>query len=71
MLGMELVSNRVSKAPASKAVVGTVFDTAYAEGLMIRISGNTVILSPPLIITPADVTRIVAALDAALAAASV
>jgi adenosylmethionine-8-amino-7-oxononanoate aminotransferase len=35
---------------------------------MIRISGNTIILSPPLIITPADVALIGSALDAGLSA---
>jgi adenosylmethionine-8-amino-7-oxononanoate aminotransferase len=45
-----------------------VFEAAYARGVMVRTSGNTVILSPPLIITSAHVTRIIEALDAALAA---
>ncbi|MDP7604011.1 MAG: aspartate aminotransferase family protein, partial [Alphaproteobacteria bacterium] len=46
-----------------------VFETTYQAGVMIRVSGHNVILSPPLIVSAADVTRIVSALDAGLAAA--
>jgi adenosylmethionine-8-amino-7-oxononanoate aminotransferase len=37
---------------------------------MIRVSGNNIILSPPLVISSADVTRIAEALDAGLGAAA-
>jgi adenosylmethionine-8-amino-7-oxononanoate aminotransferase len=37
---------------------------------MIRISGNTIILSPPLVITAGDVQKIARALDAGLSAAA-
>jgi putrescine aminotransferase len=36
---------------------------------MIRVTGNIIILSPPLIISAADVEEIAAGLDAGLAAA--
>jgi adenosylmethionine-8-amino-7-oxononanoate aminotransferase len=68
MVAIELVSDRATKAPADKNVVGQVFEAAYAAGVMIRISGNTIILSPPLIITRADVALIGSALDAGLSA---
>lgn len=45
-----------------------VFEAAYREGVMIRVSGNNIILSPSLIITRNDVSAIVSALDAGLAA---
>jgi putrescine---pyruvate transaminase len=69
MAALELVSDRAQKTPASKDVLQRVFETAYGRGVMVRTSGNIVILSPPLIISASDVTRIVAALDAALASA--
>jgi adenosylmethionine-8-amino-7-oxononanoate aminotransferase len=69
MCALELVSDRKTKAGAAKDTVQKVFDTAYAEGVMIRTSGYNVIISPPLVITANDVSRIVAALDAGLAAA--
>jgi putrescine---pyruvate transaminase len=37
---------------------------------MIRVSGNNIILSPPLILTSADVAKIAAGIDAGLSAAS-
>ncbi len=70
MAAVELVADRDSKAPAGKDVVQKVFDGAYGAGVMIRISGNNIILSPPLVITSDDVASIVGALDAGLSAAS-
>lgn len=69
MAALELVSDRQTKSPASKDVVARVADVAYQEGVMVRTSGANVIISPPLIITAADVQRIVSALDAGLSAA--
>lgn len=69
MAALELVSDRSQKTPASKEVLQRVFETAYARGVMVRTSGNIIILSPPLIIGASDVVRIVGALDAALASA--
>ena len=69
MAALEIVSDRQKKTPASKDVVQKVFETAYARGVMVRTSGNTVILSPPLVINAGHVARIIEALDAALAAA--
>jgi len=70
MVCLELVADRESKRPIDKAAMETVLATAYREGVMIRISGNNVILSPSLIVTAAHVARIVAAVDAGLAAAA-
>lgn len=69
MAALELVSDRSAKTPADKATVQTVFDNAYKAGVMIRTSGNNIILSPPLVITSEDVKRILSALDAGLSAA--
>ena len=70
MCAIELVSDRIKKTPAGKDMMQKVFDAAYAAGVMIRTSGNVVILSPPLIVTSKDTTRIVSALDAGLSAAA-
>ncbi len=66
MVAVELVSDRASKAPIDKKTIARVFETAYAEGVMVRVSGNNIILSPPLVITSDDVKRIVSAIDAGL-----
>jgi len=70
MAAVELVADRDTKAPASKAAVAAAFDGAYEAGVTIRVSGNNIILSPPLIITATDVSRIVDAIDKGLSAAA-
>jgi adenosylmethionine-8-amino-7-oxononanoate aminotransferase len=66
MVALELVSDRAAKTPADKGTIGRIYEATYEAGVMIRVSGNNIILSPPLVITAADVARIVAALDTAL-----
>lgn len=68
MCAIELVSDRATKAPVAKEVIQKVFETAYEAGVMIRTSGNVIILSPPLVITSADVLRILSALNDGLSA---
>jgi adenosylmethionine-8-amino-7-oxononanoate aminotransferase len=69
MAAIELVSDRATKKSADKKVMAKVSEAAYAEGVMIRVSGSNIILSPPLIFTAEEVQQTVSALDAALAAA--
>jgi adenosylmethionine-8-amino-7-oxononanoate aminotransferase len=68
MAAIELVSDRAAKTAADKETMAKVADGAYEAGVMIRVSGNNIILSPPLILTPADVTRIAEGIDAGLSA---
>ncbi|MDD9909408.1 MAG: aspartate aminotransferase family protein [Ahrensia sp.] len=70
MVALELVSDRSTKAPAAKDTVAKVFETAYEAGVMVRISGPNLILSPPLVITSEHVQTILSAIDAGLAEAS-
>ena len=69
MAAIELVADRTTKKAADKAVMKTVADAAYEAGVMLRVSGSNIILSPPLILTAAQVTEIGAGLDAGLSAA--
>lgn len=69
MCALELVANRDDKTPAGKDAVGKVYKGAYEAGVMIRTSGNNIILSPTLIISKSDVARILEALDAGLTSA--
>jgi putrescine---pyruvate transaminase len=69
MCAVELVSDRAKKSAAAKDIMQKVQDITYANGVMVRTSGSNIILSPPLIITPADVSKILAGLDAGLSAA--
>jgi adenosylmethionine-8-amino-7-oxononanoate aminotransferase len=68
MHAIELVADRKTKKPADKADAARIQTTAYKAGAMVRVSGNVIILSPPLIIGPADVAVILNALDAGLSA---
>lgn len=68
MAAIEVVADRQSKTPASLGVMTKIFDTAYESGVMLRISGNNIILSPPLIITHKDVEDMLSAIDAGFAA---
>lgn len=70
MAALELVSDRGAKKPVDKKTMAAVADAAYGAGVMLRVSGNNIILSPPLIITAADVAKIAEGLDAGLAAAA-
>jgi 4-aminobutyrate--pyruvate transaminase len=70
MAGIELVRDKATKQPFdAKAGVGTFFETRAREaGLLMRGRGEQLVLSPPLIITPAEIDdllgRLAGALDA-------
>ena len=67
MCALELVSDRDTKAPVAKHIPLQVQKAAYEDGVMVRVSGNNIILSPPLIITSEDVAKILSALENGLA----
>lgn len=69
MSALELVSDRTAKTPLQVDRIKAMFDATYEAGVMVRISGPNVILSPPLVVTATDVAQIIAALDTGLAAA--
>ena len=69
MAAIELVSDRNIKKAVDKKTMAAVADRVYDAGVMIRVSGNNIILSPPLILEPADVAKIAAGIDAGLSAA--
>lgn len=70
MIALELVADRETKQPLGKDKMETVLQTAYKDGVMVRISGNNVILSPSLVITSDHVAAILSALDLAFTAAA-
>lgn len=70
MAGVEIVTDRNSKQPADKKLMGAVLAKAAAAGVMIRTMENNIILSPPLIVEEGHVQQILDALDEALSAAA-
>lgn len=67
MTALELVSDRATKKPIDAARAGKLQEVTYQAGAMVRVSGPNVILSPPLVLTEADVDAILSALDAGFA----
>ena len=70
MACMEMVSDPDKKTPAGKDMVQKFFEVTYQSGVMVRISGNNIIMSPPLVIDENDVNRMLSAFDNGLAAIS-
>lgn len=63
--GVEIVSDKVSKAPDA-AMAGKIFKAAQERGLRSRPLGNTLAFSPPLMINADEVDEIVKRLGAAM-----
>ena len=65
MIGLELEpsSIRKSKTPIDKTVIGRIYRKTMEAGVMVRVSGPNIILSPPLILDANHVEAIIAALD--------
>ena len=70
MCALELVSDRNNKTPIDKKTIGQVHRTAYESGAMVRVSGNNIILSPPLILSETNVATILGSLDKGLDSAA-
>lgn len=67
MCALELVADRDTKKPVDKATIGTVYQKTAEAGVMVRVSGPNIILSPPLVLDAGHVDQILGALDHALA----
>jgi adenosylmethionine-8-amino-7-oxononanoate aminotransferase len=68
MCALEIVADRDARTP-DPAMASRIFEATYRAGVMVRWSGANLVMSPPLILEPADADRIVAALDEGLDAA--
>ncbi len=68
MLAIELVNDRDSKTPADKEVIERVQAATYQAGAMVRISGNNILMSPPLVLTEEDVRIVLDALETGFSA---
>ncbi|MEO1137978.1 MAG: aminotransferase class III-fold pyridoxal phosphate-dependent enzyme [Pseudomonadota bacterium] len=69
MTGIELVSDRAVKTPMDMTTIKRVHQATYEAGAMVRIGGNNLLMSPPLIISETEVNQVILALDAGFAAA--
>jgi putrescine aminotransferase len=67
MLGIEMVADKTMKTPLPKSsdIPARVARAAYRRGLMVRVSGGNLILSPPLVISEAELDTLCSTLEAA------
>lgn len=70
MLGIEMVQDKALRTPMPRSsdIPARVAKAAYQRGLMVRISGPNLILSPPLVISQAEVDHLCDVLEASFAA---
>ncbi|MEL7167520.1 MAG: aminotransferase class III-fold pyridoxal phosphate-dependent enzyme [Pseudomonadota bacterium] len=69
MTGVEIVSDRDAKTPAGPEMMARIHKATYEAGAMVRVGGNNIMMSPPLVVTEAEIDRVLAALEAGLRAA--
>jgi adenosylmethionine-8-amino-7-oxononanoate aminotransferase len=73
LIGIELVTDRASKVQLDNAHMQAVLDRCKADGVIVGRSGggarhsNTVVLSPPLVITKSECDTLIEVLDRAIA----
>ena len=67
MLGVEMVADKATRAPLPKTsdIPARVARAAYWRGLMVRVSGGNMILSPPLVISDSELDFLCGTLEAA------
>ncbi|MCP4185354.1 MAG: aminotransferase class III-fold pyridoxal phosphate-dependent enzyme, partial [Hyphomicrobiales bacterium] len=70
MCALELVSDRNQKTPVGKEIIAQIHEAIYRAGVMVRISGPNIILSPPLILNDNDVLDILRAVEHGLSSVS-
>ncbi len=70
MVGIEMVTDKARRTPMTRSSTepGRVAKAAYEAGLMVRVSGPNLILSPPLIITREEIDLLCDTLESAFAA---
>ena len=68
MMAVELVSDRRAKTPADGKTMAKLLQAVYDAGASVRVSGNLMILSPPLVISDDEARQIADAVGAGLSA---
>jgi len=69
MTGIELVSDRAARTPMDAETIKKVHKATYEAGAMVRIGGNNLLMSPPLVISETEIDQVLSALDIGFAAA--
>ena len=69
MAAVEFVSDRAARTAMDAATVARIHEATWKAGAMLRVVGNNLVMSPPLVITEAEIDALLAALDTGIAAA--
>ncbi|SMX39271.1 aminotransferase class III-fold pyridoxal phosphate-dependent enzyme [Maliponia aquimaris] len=69
MVGIEIVSDRATKAPMDAQTMTRIHQATYEAGAMVRLGMHNILMSPPLVVTEAEIDQVLAALDTGFAAA--
>ena len=68
MTGVEIVSDARAKTPMDMPTMKKIHQGTYDAGAMVRLGGNNILMSPPLVITKDEIDRVLVALDEGLSA---
>ncbi len=68
MCAVELVADRATKAPMDNDAMKRVHTAMYDSGVMVRLIGNNIAMSPPLIVTAEQIDTMLAGIEAGLKA---
>lgn len=68
MTAIELVSDRATKSPLDMGTIKRIHKAIYESGTMVRIGGNNLMMSPPLVISQGEADTILSSLRTGLAA---
>ena len=66
MTGIEIVSDRATKEPMDMSTMKRIHQATYEAGTMVRLGMHNILMSPPLVITEAEVDKVISSLDAGL-----
>ena len=64
MTGIEIVSDRATKEPMDMSTMKRIHQATYEAGTMVRLGMHNILMSPPLVITEAEVDKVISSLDA-------
>ena len=66
MIAIDMVSDKSTRAKQNPVAVGEIGRKIFENGVMVRVSGNLIILSPPLIIGESEAFTICEAIESAI-----
>ncbi len=68
MTGLEFVSDPSAKTPMDADTMKRLHKAIYEAGAMVRVGGNNIMMSPPLVVTEDEINQVLGALEAGLQA---